>query len=253
MLGLEDLLDDRGIMNFDQNSTAAFRAARRNLSAIVSKHLVLDFVERAIVLILFLYFVNKMFPRFAALIVTEIAHPELLWLAASTNLEAALLVISEFLGVFLILTRRYATMLSMRPSDWALSLIAVNAPLLVTPAAANTFLPSQIATVLMTAGMIIQISAKATLWRSFGLVPANRGIKTGGPYRIIRHPMYAGYTLTHIGFLLGFPSLQNCLLYLTSFLVEVARLMREELILNQDPLYRQYAARVRYRLLPGVF
>jgi hypothetical protein len=43
------------------------------------------------------------------------------------------------------------------------------------------------------------------------------------------------------------------LLYLTAFLVEVARLMREELILNQDPLYRQYAARVRYRLLPGVF
>src|SRR5262249_57349035 len=24
-----------------------------------------------------------------------------------------------------------------------------------------------------------------------------------GPYRFLRHPMYAGYTLTHIGFLLG--------------------------------------------------
>ena len=35
--------------------------------------------------------------------------------------------------------------------------------------------------------------------------------------------------------------------------IEVARLLREELILNQDPLYREYAARVRYRLLPGVF
>jgi len=230
-----------------------FQTAKRNLSALASKDLVLDFVERAVVLILFLYFANKMLPRFATLIVTEIAHPELLWLAASTNLQAVLLVISELLGVFLILTRRYATIVSMRPSDWALSLIAVNAPLLVTPAAANPFLPSQIATVLMTAGMIIQISAKATLWRSFGLVPANRGIKTGGPYRIVRHPMYAGYTLTHIGFLLGFPSLQNSLLYLTAFLVEIARLMREELVLNQDPLYRQYAARVRYRLVPGVF
>jgi protein-S-isoprenylcysteine O-methyltransferase Ste14 len=231
----------------------ALQTAKRNLPTLASKDLILDFVERAVVLILFLYFANKMLPRFATLIATEIAHPELLWLAASTNLEAALLVISELLGVFLILTRRYATIVSTRPSDWALSLIAVNAPLLVTPAAANTFLPSQIATVLMAAGMIIQISAKATLWRSFGLVPANRGIKTGGPYRILRHPMYAGYTLTHIGFLLGFPSLQNGLLYLTAFLVEVARLMREELILNQDPLYRQYAARVRYRLLPGVF
>jgi hypothetical protein len=49
------------------------------------------------------------------------------------------------------------------------------------------------------------------------------------------------------------PSLQNFLLYLTTFLIEVARLMREELVLNGDPVYRDYAARVRYRLLPGIF
>ena len=194
-----------------------------------------------------------MLPRFVELIVTEIAHPELLWLAASTNVEAALLVISESLAVFLILTRRFATTVSRRPFDWALSLIAVNAPLLVVPAATSTFMPSQIVSALMVAGMILQISAKAVLWRSFGLIPANRGIKTKGPYRVVRHPMYAGYTLTHIGFLLGFPSLQNSLLYLATFAIEVARIFREELILNQDPLYRAYAARVRYRLLPGVF
>jgi len=163
------------------------------------------------------------------------------------------LVISESLGVFLILTRRFATTISTHPLDWALSLIAVNVPLLAAPAAASTFLPSQFATALMFAGMIIQISAKAALWRSYGLIPANRGVKTGGPYRFVRHPMYAGYTLTHIGFLLGFPSLQNSLLYFVTLSIEVARLMREELILNKDPLYGEYAARVRYRLLPGVF
>src|SRR5262245_10378049 len=231
----------------------AFRAGKQNLSGLFSKDLVLDVTERAVVLVLFLFFANKMLPRFAELIVTEIAHPELLWLAASTNLEAALLVISESLGVFLILTRRSATTVSTRPLDWALSLMAVNAPLLVVPAGASVFMPLQIATTLMLAGMIIQISAKAALWRSFGLVPANRGIKTRGPYRFVRHPMYSGYTLTHIGFLLGFPSLQNSLLYFTAFLIEVVRIFREELILNQDPLYPAYAARVRYRLLPWVF
>jgi protein-S-isoprenylcysteine O-methyltransferase Ste14 len=221
--------------------------------ALVTKNLVLDVIERVVVLILFLYFANRMLPQLARLIATEIAYPELFWLAASKNLDATLLVISESLGVFLILTRRLATTVSTHPLDWGLSLIAVNAPLLVAPAAASTFVPSQIATALMFAGMITQISAKAALWRSYGLIPANRGVKTRGPYRFVRHPMYAGYALIHIGFLIGFPSLQNFLLYFTTFLIEVARLLREELILNKDPLYREYATRVCYRLFPGVF
>jgi protein-S-isoprenylcysteine O-methyltransferase Ste14 len=219
----------------------------------ISKDLVLDLIERAVVLILFLYFANKMLPRLAGLIITEIAHPQLILLAASENIQAVLLVISESLGVFLILTRRSATKVSTRPLDWALSFMAVNAPLLAIPAAANTLIPSQITTALMFAGMILQISAKITLWRSYGLVPANRGIKTKGPYGFVRHPMYAGYTLTHIGFLLGFPSLHNFLLYLTTFLIEVARLIREERILNEDRAYRQYSTGVPYRLLPGIF
>jgi protein-S-isoprenylcysteine O-methyltransferase Ste14 len=230
-----------------------FRAGTRNLSALVSKDFVLDVIERAVVLILFLYFANRALPSLARLIATEIAYPELLWLAASKNVDAALLVTSESLGVFLILTRRFSKTVSKRPLDWALSLLAVNAPLLATPAAASTFIPAQLATTVMFAGVIIQISAKIVLWRSYGLVPANRGVKTRGPYRFLRHPMYAGYTLIHIGFLLGFPSLQNFLLYLTTFLIEVARLMREELILNKDPLYREYVSRVRYRVIPGIF
>jgi protein-S-isoprenylcysteine O-methyltransferase Ste14 len=220
---------------------------------LVSKDLIFDLIERVVVLTLFLYFANRMLPQLVRLISIEIAYPELFWLAASKNLDAALLVISESLGVFLILTRRSAMAVSTHPLDWALSLIAVNAPLLAAPAAASTVIPSQIATAVMFAGMIIQISAKTVLWRSYGLIPANRGVKTRGPYRFVRHPIYAGYTLTHIGFLLGFPSLQNFLLYFTTFLIEVARLLREELILTKDPLYREYTTRVRYRLLLGIF
>src|SRR5262249_37656573 len=66
-----------------------------SVPAFVTKNLVLDIIERAVVLILFLYFANRMLPQLARLITTEIAHPELFWLAASKNFDATLLVISE--------------------------------------------------------------------------------------------------------------------------------------------------------------
>ena len=102
-------------------------------------------------------------------------------------------------------------------------------------------------------GLCVQISAKVILGRSFGLIAANRGIKVAGPYRIVRHPMYAGYTILHVGFLLAFPSIWNLALYSTELAIQVARLLREELLLNQDQSYRDYADRVRYRLIPTIF
>ena len=105
----------------------------------------------------------------------------------------------------------------------------------------------------MLIGLYVQISAKVILGRSFGLIAANRGIKVAGPYRIVRHPIYAGYTIIHVGFLLAFPSVWNLVLYSTQLVVQVARLLREEFILNQDQSYRDYAVRVRYRLVPMIF
>jgi len=240
-------------MTLERNATPV-RPARRRFAASVGMALALDLAERLGVLLLFLLFVNRMLPRLINLVLVEREHPEVILLAAGVNAQALLLVIAESLGVALILLRRRSASLSSHPFDWALSFSAVSAPLLLTtPAAASTFIPEALVTTLMLAGLLVQISGKLALGRSFGLVPANRGVKTRGLYRVVRHPIYAGYTLTHIGFLLGFPSLQNAALYAAVFAIEVVRLLREEAVLNRDPAYVTYAARVRYRLLPGVF
>jgi protein-S-isoprenylcysteine O-methyltransferase Ste14 len=47
--------------------------------------------------------------------------------------------------------------------------------------------------------------------------------------------------------------LRNAILYLAALAIQIARLKREERILMLDPAYQAYAARVRYRLLPGLF
>jgi protein-S-isoprenylcysteine O-methyltransferase Ste14 len=232
----------------------AVRPARRRFSALLTMEVALDLAERAGVLVLFAVFAHRMLPRLITLVRVEIAHPDVILLAAGINAQALLLVIAEGLAVLLIIIRRRSASLSTQPFDWALSFSAVSAPLLLTtPATANPYIPAAVATTLMLAGLLVQISGKVALWRSFGLVPANRGVKTHGLYRLVRHPIYAGYTLTHIGFLVGFPSLQNALLYAAVLAIEVARLLREEAVLGRDPAYVDYAARVRYRLLPGVF
>ena len=199
--------------------------------------MVLDNFERAVVSLLFAYF------AFHMLTATTAKH----------GLLTILLVASESIPVVFTLSRRKLNAQSDKTIDWLLGLVGASLPLLVFPTDADSILPRQLCGVIMLTGLYTQISAKLILGRSFGIVAANRGIKMGGPYRVIRHPIYAGYTVTHIGFLLAFPSLWNAILYSTELAIQITRLLREELLLKQDPTYRDYASRVRYRLIPMIF
>ena len=164
-----------------------------------------------------------------------------------------ILLPSEGLVVLLILIRRTTTDVSKRPADWMLAFSATTAPLLVHPSMKWTLLPPAVGVSIMLVGMLIQVHAKIVLGRSMGLVAANRGLKLEGPYRCIRHPMYAGYLLTHLGFLMMNPSGWNLAVYALCYALQIPRLLAEERLLCRDPRYAKHIAKVRYRLLPGVF
>ena len=200
--------------------------------------MLLDVFERSVVLLVF--------GHFAFVMLTAS-------LAGKAGVLSLILLVSESLPAFLILTRREANALSDKTVDWLLALMGTILPLLATPVASGALVPPALSGGIMLIGLYVQISAKLILGRSFGLIAANRGIKVAGPYRIVRHPIYAGYTIIHVGFLLGFPSLWNLVLYSTELTIQLARVLREEHLLNQDPGYRNYAARVRYRLIPMIF
>lgn len=114
-------------------------------------------------------------------------------------------------------------------------------------------IPEWLAAGIQMAGFLIALWAKLSLRRSFGILPANRGVVASGIYQFIRHPMYCGYFVRDLGFLLPNFGWQNLLVVLLHWSLQTGRIIREERVLVQDPVYRRYAEKVRYRVLPGVF
>jgi len=106
---------------------------------------------------------------------------------------------------------------------------------------------------LQLAGTLAAIMALSTLGRSFGLLPGNRGVRTGGVYRIVRHPAYAAYLLTDLGYLLESLSLWNIAILGITLIAQLWRIRLEEAALCEDPAYRAYRAQVRYRLVPRLY
>jgi protein-S-isoprenylcysteine O-methyltransferase Ste14 len=77
---------------------------------------------------------------------------------------------------------------------------------------------------------------------------------SSGPYRYVRHPGYLGSILLHLAAPFMLNSLWAIIPGVLVFLVLVVRTALEDKMLRAElPGYGEYAARVRYRLLPGVW
>ena len=75
-----------------------------------------------------------------------------------------------------------------------------------------------------------------------------------GPYRIVRHPGYAGNLLATPGIALALGSAWTLIPVGVALVVAVIRTALEDRTLqNELPGYQEYTSRVRYRLLPGIY
>jgi protein-S-isoprenylcysteine O-methyltransferase Ste14 len=163
-----------------------------------------------------------------------------------------LLLLSEGLVIGFVLFRRRANQVSRQPAEWLLALAVTCSPMLASPGG-ESMVPASAAIGLLLFGLVIQLHAKVTLGRSIGMIPANRGLKLGGPYRFVRHPMYAGYLISHVGFLIANPTWWNLAVYGIGNGLQILRLLAEERLLSRDEQYLEYRTRVPYRLIPNVF
>jgi protein-S-isoprenylcysteine O-methyltransferase Ste14 len=79
-------------------------------------------------------------------------------------------------------------------------------------------------------------------------------VATGGPYQFVRHPGYVGSILAYVGTPIILGSWWAIALGVVSALLMIVRTAFEDkTLLAELDGYKDYAARVRYRLLPGVW
>jgi len=178
------------------------------------------------------------------------------WWANPGRYTLLMLLVSEGLTVALLLFARRAVLRDASPLAIAATALSLSFFLFFEYSGTSRLIPEWAGATLQTCGIAWQLLAKMTLGRSFGVLPATRGLVTRGPYRVVRHPIYLGYLIGHVGFLLSNFSLQNMVVLALLYAAQTVRMVREEAVLKrgeQGPDYVAYCSTVRWRIVPFLF
>ena len=166
------------------------------------------------------------------------------------KISSFLYVIQISITVILFITRSLPQKISMRPFDWFVALGGTWIPLLIWPSGETDI------TILVYAQLIaicISILGILSLNKSIGIVPALRKVKTGGLYRLIRHPIYLSYFIGYSCIVIQNPNILNVVILGAVIMFDILRIISEEKFLRQDSSYQEYMQKVKWRLLPFIW
>jgi protein-S-isoprenylcysteine O-methyltransferase Ste14 len=102
-------------------------------------------------------------------------------------------------------------------------------------------------------GSLSIICAVSYLGKSFSIAPQARKLVIGGPYRIVRHPLYVAEEIATVGVLLQYAWYAALLFLVIHMALQIRRMDYEESLLRAVfPDYEAYARRTA-RLIPGIW
>lgn len=185
-----------------------------------------------------------------ALVWAIFAYRQIGAFVATGNWAFALFCISESLQAFFFAFRSRAKDVTVKPFAWAVAIGGTLAALSFTP---GGWVLWQGGPALLVFGVLLQISSTLSLNRSFAIVASLRTVKTMGMYRIVRHPLYASYTISLLGYLLFNATILNLFCFIATLIYFYFRIEEEEKLLSKDEIYKAYRQRVKFRLLPLIY
>ena len=169
------------------------------------------------------------------------------------HVTGLLLLAGESLVVVLTVVRRKAMCVDRSVAAGVLTLLSVAGPPMLRASDVTPLVPDVATAMVSAIGLALVVVGKMALGRSFGLVPANRGVVVRGPYTLVRHPIYTGYLITHVAFFIADPIPWNAVVILIADTALILRALMEERVLSKDVAYQGYCQRVGWHLVPGVF
>ena len=185
-----------------------------------------------------------------AVIAATFARASLQFFLHTHRLIGGLFLVEQTWFALAFLIRRPPRAVSRQARSWLVAFAGTFGGLLLRPGGAHPPWGVQAGFGLQLAGLVIAITSLAALGRSFGFVAADRGLRTGGPYAVVRHPVYASYLLIQSGYVLQSQSLRNILVVAFVTACNIGRALAEEQLLASCPAYQAYRERVRWRLIP---
>ncbi len=167
------------------------------------------------------------------------------------RLSVFLIVLTETIVAIFLIIRRDPEETGHSWPMWISTTCGTLAPFLLRPVEGTEDLIT--GGILQVIGFIIQIVALLSLNKSLGLLPAYRGVKSGGLYGWVRHPLYSAYVITFLGYLMNNQSVYNAAVVLGGTAFLIMRIHYEEALLRRYDDYTRYATRIRWRLIPAVW
>ena len=171
---------------------------------------------------------------------------------ATRNSVPLLLLVSECITIFLVIFARFTDTRDFSPIPVIATIMGTFYFFAIVLGGGVPLISENMSAAILVIAICWQIYAKVYLGRSFGLLPACRTVIDTGPYRIVRHPLYLGYFVGHMAFLLNNFSIWNVEVFTALYILQFIRIYYEERTLSKNKQYLEYKNRVKYRFIPFI-